>query len=75
MNPQRIVYLGLILVGLGVSICAIDPLEATALCYEVEDGFVTGLYECQTNLGEWFNIQPTRHIESSQQSLDKGNAK
>ena len=27
MNPQHIVYIGLVLVGLGVSICAIDPLK------------------------------------------------
>ena len=27
MNPQHIVYIGLVLVGLGVSISAIDPLK------------------------------------------------
>ena len=68
MNPQSIVYFGLILVGIGVSVCAIDPLEATALCYTVNNGVGSGWYECDRKIDLWFN-------ELSQQSLESGSGK
>ena len=57
MNPQHIVYLGIILVGVGVSISAIDPLKKEPISESLSsDWFAVGIGYNMTGLssGQYF---------------------
>lgn len=69
MNPQHIVYIGLVLVGLSVTICAIDPLKPVQYIWAEVDIPVKGnfyldikktvemnesIYDMKYENGKWY---------------------